>query len=122
MDADPAPLRDRLRTALRTAMKARDAAAVAALRSALGAIDNAEAVDAAHVASTAEGPGGLAGTVGLGAGEATRRTLTEADVERIVRAEAADRRAAAREYEGLGQADRASRLDAEAGILEAQLS
>src|SRR5918996_2373390 len=40
-------LRERLRAALPEAMKARDAVAVAALRSALAAIDNAEAVAAA---------------------------------------------------------------------------
>ncbi|MFF2391084.1 hypothetical protein [Nocardia sp. NPDC058114] len=39
-------LRERLRAALKTAMKARDLGAVTALRSALAAIDNAEAIDA----------------------------------------------------------------------------
>lgn len=42
-----AGLRERLRGALPAAIKARDAAAVAALRSALAAVDNAEAADAA---------------------------------------------------------------------------
>jgi len=39
-------VRDRLRAALPAAMKARDSVAISALRSALGAIDNAETVDA----------------------------------------------------------------------------
>ena len=39
------PLRQNLRDALTTAIKSRDRVAVAALRSALAAIDNAEAVD-----------------------------------------------------------------------------
>ena len=38
-------LRARLREALRTAMRARDSAAVSALRSAMSVIDNAEAAD-----------------------------------------------------------------------------
>src|SRR6185437_4775230 len=41
-------VRDRLRAALPEAMKARNSVAVAALRSALGALDSAEAVDAAR--------------------------------------------------------------------------
>ena len=45
MNETPAQsLRTRMRTDLRRAMKARDAAAVAALRTALAGIDNAEAV------------------------------------------------------------------------------
>jgi uncharacterized protein len=49
-------LRDRLRRALPAAMKARDAPAVAALRSALAAIDNAEAVDSPGAVGKAEAP------------------------------------------------------------------
>jgi uncharacterized protein len=41
-------VRSRLRVALRAAMKERDAAAMSALRSALAAIDNAEAVPASR--------------------------------------------------------------------------
>jgi uncharacterized protein len=55
MTGDGGTLRGRLRGALPAAMKARDAAAVAALRSALAAIDNAEAVEPA--------PGRRRGTV-----------------------------------------------------------
>jgi uncharacterized protein YqeY len=115
------PVRDRLRLALRDAMKARDAVAVGALRSALAAVDNAEAVEASPAPSSATHPG-LAGTaVGLGAGEVARWTLTEAEVERVVRVEVADRRAAAREYEQAGLRERAERLLAEAGVLASHL-
>src|SRR2546421_1109786 len=70
------PLRPRLREALRAAMKARDLTAVAALRMTLGAIDNAEAVDVSDAPSPKGGV--IAGAVtGLGAGEATRRSLSE---------------------------------------------
>lgn len=69
---------ERLRAALRTAMRERDAVATAALRSALGALGNATAVPAAAPAST--GDEHFAGSaVGVGAAEAPRRTLTPAE-------------------------------------------
>ena len=116
-------LRRRLRAALVPAMKARDGAAVAALRSALGAIDNAEAVQAAPGPPAGAGHPDLAGTVaGVGAAEAARRSLSEAEVEAIVRAEVADRRAAADGYERAGRPDQAGRLRAEADVLDAHLA
>ncbi|MBF6329362.1 GatB/YqeY domain-containing protein [Nocardia transvalensis] len=112
-----APLRERLRAALPVAMKARDRDAASALRSALAAIDNSEAVDAAEVKAGAI----EASAVGLGAAEARRRELTEADIERIVQREIDERRSAAEEYESLGRSDRADRLRAEAAALAAHL-
>lgn len=114
------PLHTRLRGALPAALKARDQVAVAALRSALAAIDNAQAV----AAPPAPRSGGvIAGAVaGLGAGEAPRRDLSPADVAAIVRAEVADRRAAAADYERAGQVDAATRLTAEADVLAALLA
>ncbi|XVU26127.1 hypothetical protein ACQPZJ_03435 [Actinoplanes sp. CA-054009] len=113
------PLRQRLREALPAAMKARDRAAVAALRATLAAIDNAEAV-------TADGgtPESLAIETlptGVGATEVARRVLTEEEVRRIVRAEADDRERAAVEYVDLGRPERADQLRAEAGALLAHL-
>jgi uncharacterized protein len=114
------PLRTRLRGALPPALKARDQAAVAALRSALAAIDNAQAVEAPPAPRTG---GVIAGAVtGLGAGEAPRRELFEGDIAAIVRAEVADRRAAAADYESGGQVDAAARLTAEADVLAAHLA
>ena len=110
--------RQRLQLALREALKARDTIAASALRSALAAIDNATAVPPAS--APGPGPGGphVAGAVaGLGAAEAERRRLTEADVEEIVRAEVADRQAAARDYDRTGHADQAERLRHEAHVL-----
>jgi uncharacterized protein len=122
MARDAGSLRDRLRAALPAATKARDAAAVAALRSALAAIDNAEAVEAAPGPPPEAGHARLAGTVaGLGAAEAERRTLPEGQVERIVHAEVADRRAAALTYERAGRHERARRLRAEADVLGSYL-
>jgi uncharacterized protein len=115
------PLRQRLRAALPAAMKAADRVAVAALRSALAAIENAEAVDA----SGSSGGRGLAieqSPVGVGAAEATRRALTEAQVEQIVRTEVAEREAAVAEYDRAGRPERAARLHAEAAVLSRHLS
>jgi uncharacterized protein len=112
----PDDIRTRLRRALGVALKARDAGAVSALRSAMSAIGNAEAVaPAARPAGT--GSAHFAGTVaGLGAGEAQRRLLTEA-----VRQEAAEREAAAGEYERGGRAAEAARLREGARALMAVL-
>jgi len=107
-------IRSRLRRALTEALKARDTGTVSALRSALSAIANAEAVDPAQAGPGRPGASGsvhFAGAVaGLGAGEAERRPLTEADVAAIVQAEAAEREAAASQYERSGHAERAAGL------------
>ena len=110
---EPGPdIRSRLRLALTEALKARDKGAASALRSALSAIGNAEAVDPGEAGSGRPGASGsvhFAGAVaGLGAAEAERRHLTEADVAAIVRAEAAEREAAAAQYERSGQAGQAA--------------
>ena len=106
-----------LRLALTAALKARDRVAVSALRSALGAIENAGAADPAHAPPPSAGP--IAGAVaGLGASEVERRPV---DVRAVVAAEVEQRRAAAREYADLGRPDRAERLRAEADVLAAHL-
>ncbi|HYX61455.1 MAG TPA: hypothetical protein VE888_20885 [Streptosporangiaceae bacterium] len=117
----PDDIRTRLRRALGVALKAREAGAVSALRSAMSAIGNAEAVDpSARPAGT--GSAHFAGTVaGVGAGEARRRLLTEADADAIVRQEAAEREAAAGEYERGGRAAEAARLREGARALMAVL-
>jgi uncharacterized protein len=112
-------LRERLRAALPAAMKARDRAAVAALRSTLAAIDNAEAV-----APAGEAAGGQAieqVAIGVGATEVERRELTDSEIDQVVRAEIADREAAADDYDRAGHTDRASQLRAEARALAAHL-
>ena len=113
------PLRQRLRDGLPTAMKARNRTAVTALRSALAAIDNAEAVDGTAI------PDSLAierSPLGVGAAELPRRALREADVEALVRKEIAEREAAALEYDRMGRSDRADQLRGEAGVLAAFLA
>jgi uncharacterized protein len=112
-------LRERLRHALPAAMKARDRVAVAALRTTLAAIDNAEAVDGAaaiHKRLAIEQT-----RVGVGAAEVERRSLSEAQVEDIMRTEIAEREAAARDYERAGQPQRAVMLQDEVSVLSAHL-
>ena len=107
----PDDIRTRLRRALGAALKARNATATSALRSALSAIANAEAVDPGPGRPAGAGSAHVAGAVaGLGAGEAERRHLSEADVAAIVRAEAAERETAAAEYERSGYAEAAAGL------------
>jgi uncharacterized protein len=122
---NPVHLRQRLRESLKAALSARDSITLAALRSALGALDNAEAVDQSH---SPPRTGGIVGDVrlGVGAAEVARRELSTQDAIEVVRAEVRERAAAAVEYARLGRAEQASRLTAEAAalqsILEAALS
>jgi len=90
-------------------LRARDGVAAAALRSTLGAIDNASAV---------EGPDRYRPRLGVGAGEAARRELSIDEMRGIVRAEVADRTSAAEEYDRLGRPAEAQRLRAEAAALQ----
>jgi uncharacterized protein YqeY len=115
-------VRDQLRRALGDALKSRDMVAVSALRSALGAIDNATAVPAGPAATSASSPHIAGAAAGLGATETERRRLSDDDVSAIVRAEVTERQAAARDYERAGHTDRAGRLRREANILAAALA
>jgi uncharacterized protein YqeY len=127
-----------MRRGLTAAIKARDRPAVAALRSTLAAIDNAEAVDVTQVPPAGgrqpvgegqpvgggqpAGGGEIAGAaLGVGAAEVERRTLTAAEMEAIVRREVAERQTAAQAYERAGQAPHAEALRAEAELLGAYL-
>ncbi len=58
-----------------------------------------------------------AAAVGLGATEARRHSLSTAETEQIVRAEAGERQRTAREYERAGHAGQADRLRREARVL-----
>ena len=111
------PLRDRLRAALPAALKARDRATASTLRATLAAIENAEAVDTGPVRAGAI----EASAVGIGALEAERRVLTEADVVAIVRAEIAERGRAAEVYETSGHPREAAELRSAAEALAAFL-
>src|SRR5262249_9573647 len=113
-------LLQRLRLALPVAMKARDQTAVAALRSALSAVDNAGAVE--RSADADRSPAIERIPIGLAATESARRVLTDADVVRIVQSEIADREAAAIDDDHGGRVGRADRLRAEAAVLSEHLA
>ncbi|WP_152362308.1 GatB/YqeY domain-containing protein [Microlunatus speluncae] len=115
-------LRARLQTALREALKGRDQDATRAIRSALSAIANAEAVEVtttrteARPVATAET---VAGTVaGPGTAEVARKELTGDDLDSIVAGEITDRRAAAERYRESGRGEPADLLRQEADLLE----
>ncbi|MGX1972040.1 hypothetical protein [Streptomyces kronopolitis] len=96
-------------------MRARDKAAVSALRATLAALDNAEAVpvDEAELRGMAleHAP------AGVGVTEAARRELSERAVADIVRAEVTERLDAATQLSAPVHADRVARLHAEAAVL-----
>ncbi|MEH3128639.1 MAG: hypothetical protein PGN27_01600 [Mycolicibacterium neoaurum] len=114
-------LRDAMRADLVTAMKARAAETVAALRAGLAAIDNAEAV-AVPDQSRAPIPGGqksvIAGaTTGLGSSEVPRRALTSADVRVVLGDLIAEYNAEADRYVALNRPEAAEQLRRQAAAL-----
>lgn len=119
--SDVTKLRDGLRSALKGALASRDRTAVAALRSALAALDNAEAVPVRRVTAVAsEGP--IAGAaLGVGAAEVPRRRLTRREAALVIERQIDERRVAADEYDRLGRADAAVRLRREADVLVAHV-
>ena len=120
-DTGPQALRDALRRDLASAMKTREPDAVSALRTAIAAIDNAEAVPAPDE-STATTSGHIAGArAGLGAAEAARRNLSDGQQQAILRDQIAGYAADADHYEALGQQAAAGRLRAQARLLSAYL-
>jgi uncharacterized protein len=116
-------VRERVSLALRESLRARDGVASAALRSALGAIGNAEAVSVDAIPAAGASSAHLAGAAaGLRAADVPRRVLSEEQVAAIVRAEITDREESAEQYASAGHADRAELLRSQARVLEAQLA
>ena len=104
-------LRTELRAALRTALRARDRTTTQALRSAISAVDNAEAVPTDARAGAIE-----AAAVGVGATEADRRHLSTTDLRAVLQAEVDERHAAADEC-ATAAPETAERLRAEAAVI-----
>ncbi len=116
-------MRATMRRDLTAALKTRDRVTVDALRSALAAIENAEAPPADLSTGRSSDNEHVAGSVaGVGATEVARRELTEADQRAIVEAEVDERSIAAAQYEELGRTDLAERLHGEAAVLRRYLS
>lgn len=91
-------------------MRERDRPAVRAIRTALGAIANAEAVDAPEHLQDPLGSPGLSKDV-------ARRELSAGDVREILQAEMRERRAALADYERHGRAEQADDLRAQLHVL-----
>ncbi|HVU20239.1 MAG TPA: hypothetical protein VHE09_05865 [Rhizomicrobium sp.] len=105
-------LKSRIRADLTAAMKARDNAETRLLRALLAALDNAEAVSvgAAHDRYQVR-------MFGDASVEVPRRVLSEADVRDLLLRETAERGAAARSFERLGQQNEAERLRNEIALI-----
>ena len=118
---DAQAFRAALGQGLTAALKARDRDAMAALRTAIAAIGNAEAVPApatnpppgsAYIAGAASGPG---------ASEAARRQLSTSELRDIVRDQITSCAREADRYDALGRPDAAARLRRQASTLTAYL-
>jgi uncharacterized protein YqeY len=136
-------VRARMGRGLVVAMKARDQQAVAALRSTLARIDNAEAVDADGLDAdgldadgldaealdaepalySGEGHPAVAGSVlGIGAADVDRRVLTPEEMAAIVRDDVEEREIAAEVLVRVGRPDQAERLRAQNKLLTTYLT
>ena len=105
------PLRDALRARLTSAMRARDRQTAGAMRSVLAALENAEAVPVtAHDGPAAMSEHVAGGSAGLGAGEASRRSLSPDDERAVVGREVAELRSSSAALAAAGQHERAAEL------------
>jgi len=109
---DPATIVARMQADLTVAMKARDRAAVTALRTGMAAIANAEAPPAATASAAVAGQ----------LVEHARLELTSADVDRILRHEIDDRRDTIATIEQHDRIEEADALRSEIGVLERYIS
>jgi uncharacterized protein YqeY len=115
-------MRDRLREDLSAAMKARDRVAITVLRTTLAAIDNAEAVDFSPGETPVTGSHHVAGaSAGVGSTDVTRRVLSDADIDAVIREQADECQQAAAEYEKLGRVQAAGALRRQAAVLDKYL-
>jgi uncharacterized protein len=114
-------LRTRLREQLSAAVRDGDRIAVAALRDAIAALDNAEAVEPGAELWAASSEYVAGGVVGLGAGEVERRMLDPEAQRAIVNYEIEGRLAAATAYEQHGHSSRANDLRESVEVLLAVL-
>jgi len=121
MTQDGGDLREELRRHLNQAMRDRDRVATAALRDAIAALDNAEAIDPGDDGTSAASEYVAGGVVGLGAAEAERRVLDLVSQRAILRAGIEARLDAAATYEHRGHPARGAQLRVEADVLRAVL-
>lgn len=98
-------------------MKAQRRDEMAALRTLIAAIDNAESVEDPLPASPSSSEHVAGAVRGLGAADAARRSLSEHDLQRVIENELWERDAQAERLTMLGRADEASRLRTEAHVI-----
>ena len=106
-----------LRQRLTKALRERDKPTAAAIRSAIAALENAEAVPTSRGAVAATSTHVAGAAIGVGAAEAERLSLDDATESAILRAEVDSLIEAAREYELLGRGERAAEARAAADEL-----
>ena len=104
-----------LRDGLTSAMKDRRVDAITVLRSALAAIDNAEAISTDSLGDPGAGRNPLGES--FGATEVPRRTLDAGELAEILRAECDGRLRAAEHYDLHGRGAEAERMKREAAAL-----
>jgi uncharacterized protein len=110
-------LRATLRADLVTAMKLRRPEAVAALRTAIAAIDNAEAVEAPDGIAEVASEHVAGARTGVGSTEVQRRVLSLGEVRTLLRAQVEERRTEADRLDTCERPDPARRLRLEAEVL-----
>jgi hypothetical protein len=110
-------LRAGLRQGLTKALKARDAEALAAFRTAIAAIDNAEAIATTDTRRPVTSADIAGASSGVGSTEAVRQSLSLSHLRDIVREQITEYAREADRYDALGQPDAAHRLRHRARIL-----
>lgn len=113
------PVRRALRERLTTAMRERDRPTASAIRSALAALENAEAVPQRGPAGAPMSTHVAGARLGVGAAEAERLDLDDETESAILRAEVDGLLEAAREYDAAGQETHAGQARAAAEELSA---
>lgn len=116
-------LTDAFRARLKRGLKERDQVAVAAVRSVLAALDNAQAVSALGTEVETVITESFAGvSLGVGSSEVERRVLGVSEVAGVIEGEIAEREAAAQQYAAAGYDDHAEQLRAEVAVIREVLA
>jgi hypothetical protein len=125
MMTEPAPdqaLPAALRDGLTAALKARDAEALSALRTAIAAIENAEAIATTDTQRPMTSADIAGASSGVGSTEAVRRSLSTGQLRDILADQITEYAREADRYDTLGQPDAAHRLRHRARILAAYVA
>ncbi len=110
-------LKARLRADLGVAIKARDPALAKVIRTLIGAIDNAQAIDLGNAHEKY-----VERTFGDSSGEVPRKQLSNEDLRAIILSEIDERAVLAAQFEASGHSGRASELREETRIIEVYLT